>query len=82
MFRSKWTIIKYFSFVWKLRIQLTNLNLNHFKMVKAMLLKIIALRYPWMASPAYQVSWKSIGSKVIGGGQTGRDIQTPRLVIW
>jgi hypothetical protein len=35
---------------------LTNLNLNHFKMIEAMGLKIIALRSPSMGSPAYQIS--------------------------
>jgi hypothetical protein len=36
-----------------------NLNLILTKMVEAMGLKIIASRSPWMASPAYQISWKS-----------------------
>jgi len=38
---------------------LTNLNLNNFKMIEAMGLKIIASRSPWMALPLYQISWKS-----------------------
>jgi hypothetical protein len=44
---------------WKSCLQLTNLNLNHFKMVEDMPLKIIASRSPWMALPPYQISWKS-----------------------
>jgi hypothetical protein len=35
------------------------LNLNHFKMAEAIGLKIIASRPLWMASPPYQISWKS-----------------------
>jgi hypothetical protein len=44
---------------WKSCLQLTVLNLNHFKMVETMRIKIIASRSPWMASPPYQISWKS-----------------------
>jgi hypothetical protein len=44
---------------WKSFIQLTNLNLNHFKMIKAMGLKIITSRSPLMMSPPYHFSWKS-----------------------
>jgi hypothetical protein len=41
------------------KAHLTNLNLSHFELVEAMGLKIIALRYTWMISAAYQISWKS-----------------------
>jgi hypothetical protein len=36
-------------------LQLTTLNLNHFRTVEDIGLKIIALRSPWM----YQISWKT-----------------------
>jgi hypothetical protein len=41
------------------KAHLTTLNLSHFKMVEAMGLKIITSRFPWMALPPYQISWKS-----------------------
>jgi hypothetical protein len=44
---------------WKSCNKLTALNLNHFKMIEAMGLNIIARRSPWVASPPYQISWKS-----------------------
>jgi hypothetical protein len=39
--------------------QLKTSNLNNFKIVEAMGLKIIASRSPWMASLAYQIPYKS-----------------------
>jgi hypothetical protein len=45
---------------WKSCIQLTNLNLNHIKMVEAMGLKIMALRSPWMASSPYKILLRCI----------------------
>jgi hypothetical protein len=54
-------------------IHFCSLNLNSFKMVDAMGLKIISLRPPSVATPAYQISWKStIQFKSYLGGQTGR----------
>jgi hypothetical protein len=51
-----------------------NLNLNHFKMVEDMGLKITASRSTWMALPPYQISWKSTKRlKVIGGTHTDND---------
>jgi hypothetical protein len=44
---------------WKLSLQLTTLNLNHFKTVEDKELKIIASWYSWMALPLYPISWKS-----------------------
>jgi hypothetical protein len=38
------------------KAHLAALNLSHFKMVEAMVLKIIASRSPQMASPPYQIS--------------------------
>jgi hypothetical protein len=35
------------------------LNLNNFKMIEAVGLKIIVSRSPWMALPPYQILWKS-----------------------
>jgi hypothetical protein len=37
-------------------IHLRNLNIHHIGMVEAMRLKIMALRSPSVASPAYQIS--------------------------
>jgi hypothetical protein len=49
------------------------LNLNQFKMVEEMRLKIAALRSPWMISPTYQTSWKFTNRfKSISEGQTDR----------
>jgi hypothetical protein len=46
---------------WKSCIQLTDLNLNHFKMAEAMGWNITASTSLWMASPPppHQISWKS-----------------------
>jgi hypothetical protein len=41
------------------KAHLTTLNLNNFKIIEAMGLKIIASRSPWMALPLYQISWNS-----------------------
>jgi hypothetical protein len=41
---------------WKSCLQLTNLNLDQFKMVEDMELNIIALRSPWLALAPYQIS--------------------------
>jgi hypothetical protein len=40
---------------WKSCLELTTLNLKHFKKVEDMELKIIALRSPWMALCRYQI---------------------------
>jgi hypothetical protein len=42
----------YFNFIW-------NLNLNHFKMIEIMEMKVIASMSPRMALSSYQISWKS-----------------------
>jgi hypothetical protein len=53
------------------KARLTNLNLNTFKIIETMGLKIIASRSPWMALPPYQISLSSTrGSNVISGGHT------------
>jgi hypothetical protein len=44
---------------WKSCLQVIILNLNNFKMVKNMGLKITASRSTWMVLPPYQISWKS-----------------------
>jgi hypothetical protein len=56
---------------------LTNLNLNNFKMIESMGLKIIASRSPWMALPPYQISWnyQAVQKLLVGDTQTD-------LVIW
>jgi hypothetical protein len=41
------------------KAHLTNLNLNNAQTIKAMVLKIIVSRSPWMALFLYQISWKS-----------------------
>jgi hypothetical protein len=41
------------------KAHLTNLNLNNFKTIEVLELKIIASRSPWLALPSYQISWKS-----------------------
>jgi hypothetical protein len=38
---------------------LTILNLNSFKIIEAMGLKVIASRSSWMALTPYKISWKS-----------------------
>jgi hypothetical protein len=38
---------------------LTILNLNNFKVIEAMGIKIIVSKSPWVALPPYQISWKS-----------------------
>jgi hypothetical protein len=49
------------------------LNLNNFKIIEAVGLKIIASRSPWVALSSYQISWNlPLGSKVISGGQTDK----------
>jgi hypothetical protein len=40
------------------KAHLTTINLNNFKMIEAMGLKINESRSPWMISP-YQISWNS-----------------------
>jgi hypothetical protein len=40
------------------KAHLTISNLNNFKAVEVLGLKIIAHRFPWMALPPYQISWK------------------------
>jgi hypothetical protein len=56
---------------WKSCFCLKDVNINHFKMVETVGLKIIALRPPWMASAPYQISWKSTKQfRSWYGGQT------------
>jgi hypothetical protein len=38
------------------KAHLTNLNLNNFKVIEAMVLKVIASRSPLMALPTYQIT--------------------------
>jgi hypothetical protein len=70
---------------WKSCLQLTTLNLKHFKMVEIMGLKIIASKSPWMALPPYHISLNlPSSSKVISGTQTHttHTQQTDRQTDW
>jgi hypothetical protein len=60
------------------KAHLTAMNLNNFKMIEAMGLKIIASRSTWMALPPYQKSWKSTKRIKSDGGHGQTDTQTDR----